>query len=155
MSHTYSISLASLRSKLKKETQRTPLERSKESLTQFKFEDGTVFYYDNYTNGVYNSNKEPLSAPTEPDAFYESVNGEVRTRAKSNNPFWIRVLLGHACNYDCSYCMQKDIGNPDEREKITTVDTFIEQIKRLDLSRLDKIDLWGEKPFSTGRQWKC
>jgi uncharacterized protein len=143
MSHTYSISLASLRSKLKKEVQRTPLVRDKESFIQFRFEDGTEFYYDNYNNGVYNSRKEPLSEPTEPDAFYESVNGEVRTRSKSNKPFWIRVLLGHACNYDCSYCMQKDIGNPDEREKITTVETFIEQIKRLDLSRLEKIDLWG------------
>lgn len=144
MSHTYNISLASLKSKLKKQPiQRSPLERSEESVIQFTLEDGTVFYYDNYTNGIYNNKKESLSAITEPDAFYESVNGEVRTRAKSNKPFWIRVLLGHACNYSCSYCMQKDIGNPDERDKITTVDTFIEQIRKLDLSRLEKIDLWG------------
>lgn len=143
MSHTYSISLATLKSKLKKEIQREPLQRSEESMIPFTLENGKVIYYDNFTNGLYNENKEPLSTITEPDAFYESVNGEVRTRAKSNKPFWIRVLLGHACNYDCSYCMQKDIGNPDEREKITTVDTFIKQIRRLDLSRLEKIDLWG------------
>lgn len=109
----------------------------------FRLANGSTIYYDNFNNGIYNDKKEPLSSVTEPDAFYDSVNGEVRTRAKSNKPFWLRVLLGHACNYDCSYCMQKDIGNPDEREKITTVDTFIQQIRKLDLSRLEKIDLWG------------
>lgn len=144
MSHTYNISLASLKATLnKKPVQRDVLQRHEESITPFHLANGTVVYYDNYTNGLYNEKKESLSITTEPDIFYDSVNKEVRTRSKSNKPFWIRVLLGHACNYSCSYCMQKDIGNPDEREKITTVDTFVEQIKKLDLSRLEKIDLWG------------
>jgi radical SAM protein with 4Fe4S-binding SPASM domain len=143
MSHTYNISLASLKNSLKPKADKLPMfERTQESISKFKAGDIT-FFYDNYTNGIYNENMDPLSQVTEPDAVYENVIKEVRSRVKSNKPFWIRILLGHACNYDCDYCMQKDIGNPDEREKITTTDKFIEQLSKLDLSRLEKIDLWG------------
>lgn len=147
MSHTYNISIASLKRSMKKQPDRLPMfERTSESITKFTAGD-KVFYYDNYTNGIYNDQMESLSEPTEPDAEYELVISETRSRVKSNKPYWIRILLGHACNYDCSYCMQKDIGNPDEREKITTTERFIEQISNLDLSRLNKIDLWGGETF--------
>ena len=53
---------------------------------------------------------------------------------KNNKPYWVRILFGQACNYSCEYCLQKDIGNPDERNKIETTDKFIEQLSKLDLS---------------------
>ena len=147
MSHTYNISLASLKNSLKKQPDRLPMiERTKESITKFRA--GNIeFYYDNYDNGIYSSNMEPVSLVAEPTEEYKEVIKETRSRVKSNKPFWIRILLGHACNYDCDYCMQKDIGNPDEREKITTTEYFIEQLSKLDMSRLQKIDLWGGETF--------
>ena len=143
MSHTYNISLASLKNSLKKQPDKLPMfERTSASISKFRAGNKT-FYYDNFTNGIYNEDMIPMSEVTEPDAVYESVISEVRSRVKSDKPYWIRILLGHACNYDCDYCMQKDIGNPDEREKITTTEQFIEQLSKLDMSRLQKIDLWG------------
>lgn len=141
----YTISLASLKRKLKPEPDKIPMfDRTPESWSKFKVKNtDRVFYYSNYDNGLYDANKNALSVVAEPDAEYYATISETRSRVKSNKPFWIRILLGHACNYSCSYCMQKDIGNPDEREKITTTDYFIEQLSKLDMSRLQKIDLWG------------
>jgi uncharacterized protein len=142
---TYTISLDSLKNSLKQTEDRLPMiVKTPESFTRFKIT-GTnqYFYYSNYDNGLYNDKMQPLSQVTEPDEHYQTVISETRSRVKSNKPYWIRVLLGHACNYSCTYCLQKDIGNPDEREKITTTDRFVEQIENLDLSRLARIDLWG------------
>jgi len=147
MSHTYNISLTSVKNSLKKQPDRLPMiERTADSIT--KFRSGNIeFYYDNYTNGMYDKDMNPLSEPVEPTDAYNDVIKETRSRVKSDKPFWIRILLGHACNYSCDYCMQKDIGNPDEREKITTTEQFIQQLSKLDMSRLEKIDLWGGETF--------
>ena len=145
MHNTYTVSLDSLKKSLKKTEDRLPMiVETPQSFTRFKVTGtGQYFYYSNYTNGLYNSSMQPLSEVTTPTKEYEEVIKETRSRVKSDKPYWIRVLLGHACNYSCTYCLQKDIGNPDEREKITTTDRFIEQIENLDLSRLQRIDLWG------------
>lgn len=106
--------------------------------TRFRIErTGETVLYNNYTNGLYGEDLTPWSREGELVA-HES------TLKKSNDPYWLRILLGHACNYDCSYCMQKDIGNPNERAKISTLDSFLQTIeKSLDLSKVEKIDLWG------------
>lgn len=144
------ISLESLKRSLKAQPDRLPMfERTDRSFTKFKIErTGEYFYYCNYDNGIYDGDMNPISEVTEPtDEWYAAI-AETRNRTgKSDSPFWIRLLLGHACNYSCDYCLQKDIGNPDERSKITTTEKIIEQIDKLDLSNLDKIDLWGGEPF--------
>jgi len=141
---TTTISLQSLKNSLKPKPDRLPMfEKTEKSYSKFATADGRIFYYCNYDNALYNENKELLAKPMEKDEQYEAVISETRSRVKSNKPYWIRILLGHACNYSCSYCMQKDIGNPDEREKITTTQYFIEQLSKLDWSRVKKVDLWG------------
>lgn len=119
-------------------------ERTEVSWKKFRVENtNQEFFYSNYDNGLYDIEKNPLSEVVVPDENYKSAIQETRSLIKSNEPFWIRILLGHACNYSCTYCLQKDIGNPDERSKIETTDYFIEQIKKLNLSKVEKIDLWG------------
>jgi sulfatase maturation enzyme AslB (radical SAM superfamily) len=120
----YTISLNNLKRTLKKQEDELPMfSRTPESWSKFTVDDnGTVFYYSNYDNGLYDENKNPLTKVAEADDDYIEVVSETRSRTKSNKPYWIRILLGHACNYSCSYCMQKDIGNPGERSKITTTD---------------------------------
>lgn len=105
---------------------------------------GQKVVYSNYTNGLYSDKLDPLSDVTEPDAVWEEATGHVKKKTKSRKPKWLRILLGHACNYSCSYCLQKDIGNPDERAKIWTLDYFLETIgTELDFSELERVDFWG------------
>ena len=107
--------------------------------TRFRVKNsGDIVKYNNFTNGLYGDDLTPWT-PEGPH-----MTAHEPSLKKSNKPSWLRILLGHACNYDCSYCMQKDIGNPNERAKITTTERFIQSVQeKLDLSEVQKIDLWG------------
>lgn len=120
------------------------------SYSKFKLKESkTVFYYEIDKNSLYNDDGECLSLPPEqPLDWYESVKPIFGTRKKTNKPTALRILLGQACNYSCSYCMQKDIGNPDERPENKQLKQFIDSIEKyLDLENLERIELWGGEPF--------
>src|SRR5210317_183457 len=114
-------------------------------LTVFRMKNtGQKIVYSNFTNGIYDNNMNSLSELTPQDNAWLETQTHVKKKTKSRKPKWLRILLGHACNYSCSYCLQKDIGNPDERAKIWTLDSFLETVKKeLDLSELERVDLWG------------
>lgn len=140
----YRISLNSLKNTLKVKERDYSIDKKESNFKKFTLKDGREFFYCNWDNAIYDSDKNLLSAKQEVTQEYRDIIKEVRTIHKKNNPMWLRILMGHACNYSCAYCMQKDIGNPDEREKIKTTDKLIDQIKRnIDFSRIQKIDLWG------------
>lgn len=113
------------------------------------FENNITIDYDSHTNTVRNIAGEILSLPQEySDEWYEEQASNHGVETKVKNPIAIRILLGHACNYNCTYCMQKDIGNPNERPQSIFTKSFIENIKKsLDLSRLHRVELWGGEPF--------
>jgi uncharacterized protein len=111
----------------------------------------TVFYYRNLDNSLHNSIGEILSLPPqEGEEYFQDINSKniFGTTHKINKPVALRILLGHACNYSCGYCMQKDIGNPNERPENFWLEPFIESVKNnLDLQNLERIELWGGEPF--------
>lgn len=119
------------------------------SFSKFKTESGKIFYYRNLDNSLHNDKGEILSLPPkEGYEFFESVQHNFGVQHKSNKPTALRILLGHACNYSCTYCMQKDIGNPDERPQNFWLESFVESVnKYLDLENLERIELWGGEPF--------
>lgn len=108
------------------------------SLTSFRIDStGQTFVYDNRINAILDGEGNPIS-PASP------LLAQAPSFEKSNAPKTIKVLLGHACNYSCSYCLQKDIGNPAERPKnIMTKDLIKKMRVYLDLSKLARIELWG------------
>lgn len=112
---------------------------------------GRVFYYRNDDNSIHNENGEMLSLPPKEGwEFFEEANSKniFGVTHKTNKPTALRILLGHACNYSCGYCMQKDIGNPNERPENFWLEPFIESVKtHLDLDQLERIELWGGEPF--------
>lgn len=109
----------------------------------------TIFYYKTEDNSIYNEDGEIMSLPPkEGQEFFDKVQPIFGVTHKTNRPVALRILLGHACNYSCTYCMQKDIGNPDERPENFWLESFIESIKNnLDLTDLERIELWGGEPF--------
>jgi uncharacterized protein len=108
-----------------------------------------LFYYENETHSVFDSNGNILTLPAlENESFYIEESEKHGVLHKDTSPIALRILLGHACNYSCGYCMQKDIGNPNERPESYHLEPFIESIhEHLDLSKLMKVELWGGEPF--------
>lgn len=119
------------------------------SYCKFKLKDsGRTFHYQNTDNGLYDDQFNLLSLPPERSPeWYESVRPLFGVTHKNNRPVALRILLGHACNYSCSYCMQKDIGNPDERPENVYARMFVKSLEKLDLTDLERIELWGGEPF--------
>jgi radical SAM protein with 4Fe4S-binding SPASM domain len=119
------------------------------SYTKFELASGQQFYYDSHHNKIYNQKAEQLNLPPLRSLdWYEEEEKNHGVTNKVNNPIAIRILLGHACNYNCTYCMQKDIGNPSERPQSIYTETFIANINRnLNLDRLRRVELWGGEPF--------
>lgn len=120
------------------------------SYSKFRLkQSNSIIYYEINNNAIYNELGDPLTLPPEKDiSFYEEASKVHGSRKKSNKPTAIRILFGQACNYSCSYCMQKDIGNPEEQKKNTNLDAFIKSIDTyLDLENLERIELWGGEPF--------
>lgn len=115
------------------------------SLTKFEIvRTGEFFYYENSNNGLYTATMQPLSLPfVEPENWAELKNRFGATHVVKN-PETIKISLGQGCNYSCGYCMQKDIGNPNERPPNGLTPMLIKNIRRhLDLSELVRFELWG------------
>ena len=120
------------------------------SLTSFLLKDSNqIIYYDSETHSLYNQSKELLSLPPPRDeSWYKSIADTYGVTHKSESPKIIRILLGQACNYSCGYCMQKDIGNLHEKPESFHLETFMTSVKdNLDLSLIERVELWGGEPF--------
>jgi radical SAM protein with 4Fe4S-binding SPASM domain len=117
--------------------------------TAIDTESGGRFFYNNRSNTLSTSFGERLFQADSDNADYElSANSLYGKKTKTSSPAALRILMGHACNYSCSYCMQMDIGNPDELPKRKNLDKFFEDVtNNFDLSRLERIELWGGEPF--------
>ncbi len=112
------------------------------SLTQFRIDKtNEVFKYDNSLNTIIMPDGSHFGKPTLSEATEPTFH-------KVNNPTTIKIILGHACNYSCSYCVQKDIGNPSERPKNIMTKDFIRRIeKNLLVDNIKRIELWGGETF--------
>lgn len=115
------------------------------SLSKFQIvRTGEHFYYDNETNGLLDSSGNPMSLPFTEPADWNDLKDRFGTNLIAKNPETIKVTLGHGCNYSCGYCMQKDIGNPDERPANGLTPMLIKNIRRhLELNELTRFELWG------------
>lgn len=115
------------------------------SLTKFKIErTGQHFYYDNDSGVLLDDNKKRLALPQVDPTAGDELGQFFGQKTKVNDPHTIKVTLGHGCNYSCGYCLQKDIGNPNERAANNLTPMLIKSIKRnLDLHNIERFELWG------------
>jgi radical SAM protein with 4Fe4S-binding SPASM domain len=120
--------------------------------TKFETSKGIQFYYRNDTNSLHEIDGSLITIGNpslrDDSEYYEFAKTNYATRKKHNKPVALRILMGHACNYSCTYCMQKDIGNPNELPRRSRLDDFFDSVKQnLDLSNLTRVELWGGEPF--------
>lgn len=117
--------------------------------SKFRTESGIEFYYDNVDNKLHETDGLMIEFNTADWSGYRQFAKDTYgSRKKHNKPVTLRILLGHACNYSCTYCLQKDIGNPNELPKREGLERFFKTINEtLDLSNLKRVELWGGEPF--------
>ncbi|OYZ19539.1 MAG: hypothetical protein B7Y39_11970 [Bdellovibrio sp. 28-41-41] len=111
------------------------------SFAQFKvIGTGEYFYYENANHALFNSDGDRLNFEFDS----EKMSLPTSSLGKSKNPKTIKIVLGHACNYSCGYCVQKDIGNANERAKNANTQVFIQRLKQnINVSGLERVELWG------------
>jgi len=114
-------------------------------MSLFKFQvDGSsqILSYNNVTNSIEDENGDPLT--TEPITIDLDHQTRFGVLTKNKTPIMVKIILGHGCNYSCGYCLQKDIGNPNERKTNSLTPMLIKSIHRhLDITKLERIELWG------------
>jgi radical SAM protein with 4Fe4S-binding SPASM domain len=115
------------------------------SYSRYRAAGGDCIYVENQRGLLYLSDGSRFTSenkwPAESIAKYMNTT---KSRVKGKHVGALRILMGHGCNFNCGYCMQKDIGNPFERPRNKNTDKFISDIKEyLDTSHLQRIEMWG------------
>lgn len=118
-----------------------------------------VFYYDNITNAVKNSDKRRLYFWT--DKKFEGIKQpymEKKEVFSPKNPLKkqrklnaLKIQLGLKCNYSCAYCSQASnrINDTSKYPTEVDVDKFFDTIDEQNILLWDKgrIELWGGEPL--------
>jgi uncharacterized protein len=127
---------------------------------QFKIEavrhespDVEIFYYDNQTNTLTNSQGDVYEYPQEglPTPLFEgkalSFSKDVPLR-KSRLVTKIKIQMGLSCNYSCDYCSQKFVERAPETSR-KDIDDFLEKLNNLDFSEEQglEVEFWGGEPL--------
>lgn len=120
------------------------------SLSLFQLEQsGRQFYYDNNLHAILDENRSMVSLPPIHEQSYYATQAEKEgVRWKTSAPRALRILLGQACNYSCTYCMQKDIGNLGEKRESVHIEKFLDDLdQNITYENLTRVELWGGEPF--------
>ena len=116
-------------------------------------QDTKIFYYDNQTNTLFDSDNKVFEYPVD-----QIVNTEldIATRAfskedpllKSTKISILKIQMGLSCNYSCDYCSQKFVERPPETNK-KDIDDFLAKLEVLEFNEATglKIEFWGGEPF--------
>lgn len=138
----------------------TLIERQYDNRTcKFSDMDGTPIVLDMYESFYYQMRREamqePLGEKEKVRIRYQENgksfgNGKISKSTKSTAPKVLKISLGLACNYTCSYCKQALHVNEAEVSSMKDVDTFIANFDTWCTSPKDEpitVQLWGGEPF--------
>ena len=127
-------------------------------------EQGSIWYYDNQTNTVYDSLNNPIDIcclkSVEPYLIDFNKREDIPLRYWKNNKrsynekYYanligvknLKIQLGLACNYNCLYCSQRHL--PQDVKKID-VDSFFAKLEQfpIDWTSLKTVEFWGGEPL--------
>ena len=116
-------------------------------------EDKKIFYYDNMTNILKDSEGNtfefPESQRNQPEKRepYKPFDKD-RPLKKSKLITHLKIQMGLSCNYSCDYCSQKFVERAPETSK-KDIDAFMEKLSVLEFDEQMgvKIEFWGGEPF--------
>jgi uncharacterized protein len=112
--------------------------------------DKKIFYYDNQTNRLTNSDDTVFEYPKIVKPQREAYRSFDRDRPlkKSRSIQLLKIQMGLSCNYSCDYCSQKFVERAAETSK-KDIDDFLKKLEVLefDESKGLKVEFWGGEPF--------
>jgi len=105
---------------------------------------GKPFTWDSKNNHILDTDGDRLDIGNK---IQQCSHGVVFPSTKQTpNPSTIKIILGHACNYDCSYCMQKDLGDPTERKRNHKLEGMFAALDK-QVEQVQQFQLWGGEPL--------
>lgn len=104
---------------------------------------GVEFLYSNKDNSLYTTDFKPLILNK--DGFKNIPESGKFT--KSSRPKHLRIAMGKLCNMSCSYCLQEDLAGLEDILD-PNVDKFLEDLQKLNLEGLERVELWGGETFA-------
>lgn len=113
-------------------------------ISRFLVTDTNVeFLYDNRNNSLYDTQMNPIVLDKKGHGHLPE-SGQL---TKSKSPKHLRIAMGKLCNMSCSYCLQEDLAGLNDILD-PNVDRFLEDLQRLDLTGLERVELWGGETFA-------
>jgi uncharacterized protein len=111
-----------------------------------------VFVYDNETSSLSVLGGEKIDLEKFSDYkgnFYKKAKqfSIDKPLGKSNSPKKLKIQLGLKCNYSCDYCSQALHASDSVDFTPKEIETFLNRLKSLDLSKVNMIEFWGGEPF--------
>lgn len=122
------------------------------SATRFEDGDKKIFYYDNMTNILKDSDGNVFEYP---EGQKVTENRMPYKPFDKNNPLkksklitTLKIQMGLSCNYSCDYCSQKFVERQPETSK-KDIDAFMEKLNslRFDEDNGLKVEFWGGEPL--------
>jgi len=104
---------------------------------------GVEFLYSNKDNSLYTTEFKPLILNKE---GFKNIP-ESGSFTKSKRPKHLRIAMGKLCNMSCSYCLQDDLAGLNDILD-PNVEKFLQDLQRLNLEGLERVELWGGETFA-------
>lgn len=103
--------------------------------------DGTESFidYDQLTNII-----DIPELPVQPRKFGEF---DVQNIGKSRNVNTLKIQMGFACNYSCSYCLQATAALSPEVNVLDDTHTFLRKLDNWLIGSPSRIEFWGGEPL--------
>lgn len=102
-----------------------------------------VFWYNNVNSSISENREELAAALPAQEAF-----GIDKMNPISKNEIRVlKIQMGLACNYSCSYCVQREHAHPHARQA-QDVSVILKLIQdSLDVTKVQRVEFWGGEPL--------
>ena len=125
-------------------------------LFEIECSNNKTYLFDNETLMIWNPNGVLVNF--ENDIRFRSFKTDKKITNKplynKNNPIVgksnidrIKLSLGFKCNYKCEYCWQRQFEQVAIDATPMLVDSFLEKLRKIDLSNCKRLEFWGGEPL--------
>lgn len=107
-----------------------------------------LFLYDQHTSQLTDENSNPV-VPVEPKkwTYQPTLVSPSNPAKKSHTIRTLKIQLGLACNYSCSYCLQAEHVAKAPKTSTADVDIFLTNLNKWLEGSPSRIELWGGEPL--------